>query len=434
MHNNIMRAGVAVAATAALAAVGVAGASASAAATWAPQAATAPSAGVSHTPGIPGAQLWVERYSGPAHKGAAARSVTASPSGSTVFVTGYSRGATSQLDYSTVAYDAATGAQLWAKDYNGPGNRNDIANSVAVSPTGSTVFATGYSTGAASGPYDYATVAYDAATGAQLWVKRYNGPGNGADDARSVAVSPSGSTVFVTGESTGATSGPGDYATVAYNAATGAQLWVKRYNGPGNGADYANTVAVSPTGSTVFVTGTSTGVTSDYDYATVAYDPATGVQLWVQRHNAQRNSDDLASSLAVSPTGSTVFVTGTSLYGGSAQEYATAAYNAATGAQLWVKSYHHSGYDYASSVAVSPAGSTVFVTGQSPGATSANDYATVAYNAATGAQLWVRRYTGPGASGDGASSVAVSPTGNMVFVTGQSTATVSNFATIAYSG
>jgi DNA-binding beta-propeller fold protein YncE len=103
--------------------------------------------------------------------------------------------------------------------------------------------------------------------------------------------------------------------------------------------------------------------------------------------------------------------------------------------QLWVKRYNGpgNGNDVARSVAVSPAGGTAFVTGQSTGATS-DDYATVAYDAATGAQLWVRRYTGPGTSADGASSVAVSPTGNMVFVAGQSTATVSNFATIAYSG
>jgi hypothetical protein len=53
-----------------------------------------------------------------------------------------------------------------------------------------------------------------AAPGAQLWVKRYNGPGNGRDSAVSTVVSPDGRTMFVTGESTGAAPGE-DYATIA---------------------------------------------------------------------------------------------------------------------------------------------------------------------------------------------------------------------------
>jgi hypothetical protein len=58
---------------------------------------------------------------------------------------------------------------------------------------------------------------------------------------------------------------------VAYSAATGAQLWVRRYNGPGHKDDGASTVAVSPAGSRVFVTGGSIGATSHIDYATIAY-------------------------------------------------------------------------------------------------------------------------------------------------------------------
>ena len=127
---------------------------------------------------VPGSQLWASRLNG-----GFARALAVSPGGATVFVTGNSFGGTSGSDYATVAYDAATGAQRWASRYNGPANRNDYALSVTVSPDGATVFVTGASFGGRNracchSDWDYATVAYDAATGAQRWASRYNGPGN----------------------------------------------------------------------------------------------------------------------------------------------------------------------------------------------------------------------------------------------------------------
>ena len=391
--------------------------------------------GIALPTAAPGARLWVARYSGPGNGSSAAWSVAVSPGGTRVFVTGDSQGSGSGLDYATVAYDAATGARLWARRYIGPANGDDSASSVAVSPGGTRVFVTGSSQGSGSG-LDYATVAYDAATGARLWVKRYNGPANRDDEAWSVAVSPGGTRVFVTGDSRGARSGSG-YATVAYNAATGAQLWVKRYIGPANGSDLPSSVAVSPGGTRVFVTGSSQGVGSGSDYATVAYSAATGARLWVKRYNGPANRDDGASSVAVSPSGARVFVTGMSAGRATGLDYATVAYSAATGARLWVKRYNGpaNDEDLASSVAVSPGGTRVFVTGDSQGVGSGSDYATVAYSAATGARLWVQRYNGPANDSDSATSLAVSPGGTRVFVTGMSTgrATGFDYATVAYS-
>src|SRR5580692_4405937 len=68
-----------------------------------------------------------------------------------------------------------------------------------------------------------------AARGSQLWAQRYNGPANGPDQATSIAASPNGRWVYVTGPSAGA-SKKADYATIAYNAVTGATRWVSRYN------------------------------------------------------------------------------------------------------------------------------------------------------------------------------------------------------------
>jgi hypothetical protein len=84
-----------------------------------------------------------------------------------------------------------------------------------------------------------------------------------------IAVSSDGTKVFITGSSASATGG--DYETIAYDASTGAKRWAERYNGPSDSRDEATSVAVSPNGSQVFVTGSSPAGTTSDDFATVAY-------------------------------------------------------------------------------------------------------------------------------------------------------------------
>jgi hypothetical protein len=65
--------------------------------------------------------------------------------------------------------------------------------------------------------------------------------------------------------------GGADYATVAYGAGTGEELWVGRYDGPAGEIDTAEALSVSPNGSRVYVTGLSPSLGTDAEFATVSY-------------------------------------------------------------------------------------------------------------------------------------------------------------------
>jgi glucose dehydrogenase len=246
------------------------------------------------------------------------------PDGDAVYVTGTSQGTSLGEDYATIAYSTTTGARLWLRRFSGPLNL-DFAAGLTVSPSTGSVFVTGYSGGSTS-VEDYATISYNGATGKQLWATRYNGPGNGNNQATALAISPGANTLFVTGDSAGGHDL--DYATIAYNTTTGKQLWARRYNGPGNGNDIPFAVAVSPDGNTVYITGSSKAAATGGDYATVAYNTTTGTQLWTDRYNGLGNGNDTAYSVAASPATGTIFVTGASLGSGVSQSnFATIAYH-----------------------------------------------------------------------------------------------------------
>jgi hypothetical protein len=414
----------------------------------------------------PVTQAWVARYNGPTNGLDDAKAIAVDGSAN-VYVTGFSLGAGTFNDYATIKYDSA-GQEQWVARYNGPGNGEDDGVAIASDGSGN-VYVTGQSLGLWTG-YDYATVKYDSA-GQQQWVARYNGPGNGEDDAVAIAVDSSGN-VYVTGQSTGLGTGfdyatikydsagqeqwvarlplsvrasaiavdgsgnvyvtglgsccPGtlpDYATVKYDSA-GQQQWVAYYNGPGNGQDEAYAIAVDSSGN-VYVTGGSLGAGPGRDYATVKYDSA-GQEQWVARYNGP-----IAWAIAVDGSGN-VYVTGESFVQSTGADYATIKYSS-TGQEQWVARYNGSrnGYDRAQAIAVDGSGN-VYVTGLSTGSRTTYDYATVKYDSA-GQQQWVARYNGPGNSDDQADAMAVDSAGN-VYVTGGSAGrrTGYDYGTIKY--
>jgi hypothetical protein len=298
--------------------------------------------------------------------------------------------------------------------YDGPGNNSDIAFSIAVDADGN-AYVTGQSAGTGTG-YDYTTIKYNP-SGDERWVQRYDGPGNGPDQAYSIAVDSDGN-AYVTGQSVGIGTG-WDYATIKYNS-SGNQQWEERYDAPrppgGITSDRAHSIAVDASGN-VYVTGESWGGTSN-DYATIKYS-SSGVEQWVRRHDG--NGSDVARSIAVDAN-SNVYVTGGSGRCPTRSNYATIKYNS-SGDPQWVRRYPTTPATSGSGFSIAvDANGNVYVTGRITGVR----YATIKYDP-SGREQWVNIY-GPGVGGVVAPSIAVDANEN-AYVTGNAR---DDYATVKY--
>ena len=369
-------------------------------------------------------EAWVQRYNNLVTNGHAqdvAFKVLCDAAGDIV-VAGYTQNRFLDLKYPseagkdmlTIKYSATDGSMLWQRRYNGPADNYDYATAVAVDGSGN-VIVTGNSWNGWTNRSDYYTAKYAAADGALLWERRYNGPANGEDYANAVAVDGNGN-VVVTGSSWNTTNEL-DYYTVKYAAADGALLWEKRYNGAGNNNDRPYAMAVDRSGNVV-VTGSSNGdyyVGSDNDYYTAKYAAMDGALLWEQRGNGG------GYALTVDVNGN-AFVTGSS-WNGTNNDYYTAKYAAADGALLWEKRHNDpaNDADYAQAVAVDSSGNVV-VTGFSDYSVFGwrqSDYYTAKYAAVDGVLLWEKRHAGPAYS-DGIRPALALDGGDNVILTGYS--------------
>jgi hypothetical protein len=272
----------------------------------------------------------------------------------------------------------------------------------ALSPNGKILFASGfYNTDKATGPQ---TIAYNAATGAPLWTRRY--PTNIAT-AVSLAVSPDGATLYVISQTS---------TVLAYATATGRLRWASASEDA-----FITQGVLSPDGSKVFLTG-SVLVAGFEEYETVAIDTATGATAWTRRYGspnpAHPDASNLATGLAVSADGAEVFVGG--FINGASGSDAIVAYDSSTGATKWTKFWLHNvnGYNGATtSLAASPDGSTLFITSNGGGVDQNVYWQTQARSESTGAVLWSVRY-GTASQDTAPQGIVVSPATSTVYVVG----------------
>lgn len=229
----------------------------------------------------------------------------------------------------------------------------------------------------------------------KAWEARYDGTGSARDFVEGFALDQIGF-LYVTGPSMGPGNGDDyqefDYATVKISP-NGDTVWARRFNGPANGVDYANDVAVDKDGF-VYVTGFSKSPETFIDYFTIKYSPL-GNTVWTRRFDGF-GSDDHAQALVVDDSGN-VIVTGYSFAPETGADFLTIKYSA-LGELQWAKRYTGPGrdWDQAYSIMLGDSG-TIYVAGRSKRRITYEydwDFTVIKYNP-NGDTLWIRFYDGP---------------------------------------
>ncbi len=130
-----------------------------------------------------GVEQWMVYYNGTANGDDIPVALALDNEGN-VIVTGRSDGAATESDYVTIKYNS-TGEEQCLSRYNTSGLSYDWANAIALDSS-ENVYVTGGSNSQNSG-YDYVTIKYNT-DGDEQWRTRYNGLGNSNDEAITLAL------------------------------------------------------------------------------------------------------------------------------------------------------------------------------------------------------------------------------------------------------
>jgi len=366
---------------------------------------------------------WVRSFNGPVNGNDEALTHVTDNSGN-VYSSGKILGSGSGFDIYTVKYNPS-GNILWERIYNGPGNGNDIAYSIALDNTGN-VFVAGESIGVGTDK-DFVLIKYND-LGAEQWNRRYNGNSSSAEIPEKAVTDEAGNVII-----TGTSHEPGvlfDVVTIKYNS-DGDQLWKKHFNGASSGNDFADDMAVDKSGN-IFVCGSTFEAATINDYLIIKYS-AAGDELWHKTYNGTSNGNDNMTSITADVSGNAV-ITGTSVGAGTGLDIATIKYSPA-GDVIWERRFTTSTVNIEEGKAITSDNlGNIFVTGTSTGFSTSYDYMTIMYSPG-GDLIWSKNYNGPGSNNfDEPRSIAADNNGN-VYVAGlsQGTGTMDDMVIINYN-
>ena len=280
---------------------------------------------------------------------------------------------------------ATDGTVLWQVQYDHTNNNRDYGVAVAIDASDD-IYVAGTSIVSSGNGYDWVIQKYDDG-GTLVWEEQYNGPGSSYDVPTDMVLDGAGA-LYVVGASYGTTS-LSDYCTRKYSASNGTFIWEARY-------DYTSLLdipAAITLGSSarVYVTGGSASSFSNWDFATVKYNATTGAQITVTRNSSSGLGLDHPTALAKDQYDN-IYVTGAAT-NGTHYDIKTVKFDEELNT-VWSVTWDNVGLDdQANSIGVDVNG-YVYLTGYTNKTNSGSDFITIKYNS-NGTVQWEKFYSAP---------------------------------------
>lgn len=251
-----------------------------------------------------------------------------------VYITGFAQSPNGSWNSFCTAKYSSAGIRQWVSNYYGNNVGGRYSYAIALD-NARNVYVTGYSYEDGN-DFDYCTVKYDS-NGVQKWVNKYNGPSNGIDQAQKIAVDNAGN-IYITGFSSLYGGWTLQNTTIKYSS-DGRELWVRRYGNP-DGSTYSNGLVIDDS-CNVYLTGANNSMA-----VTVKYD-SSGNEKWVRTFMG--NVTGAQAKAITLDKNNNVFITGYCRNIGSVVhfDYFVVKYSS-SGVQQWYRTYNTDSTNYAS--------------------------------------------------------------------------------------
>lgn len=357
-----------------------------------------------------GDTIWVRSYNGSGNSDDAGYGISVDASGN-IYVVGTSFNTGTSGDITLLKYDS-TGILLWSNNYYlNNGNSEDAGLDIKLDNSGY-IYITGYGT-ANNSKTLVVTQKYSPA-GELLWTKTENGP-SGNSRGIELAIDNSGN-VCVTGFVSSANTT--DAVLVKYNSS--GDLVFKEITG-GEGEDKAWSITVDDEDN-IFIAGYKTNSENNTDCYIAKFD-SSGSLSWERTYNGTGGGEDKAWAILADDEGDS-YITGSSTDWTNNVNYVTIKYDA-SGDLVWSSFYNGtgSGSDISNAIGllyVEGNVSKVITAGQSWGTNNNYDFAVVQYDASTGSESSVTRYSLNEQTDDRPQDIAVSSVNARIYITGYS--------------